>query len=70
MLGQESVVLSVEQKEALMHRYPILRKLYCSGIDIISLNETGDRINIFVNVPRPEYGDMSFPITLFTGSSD
>ena len=58
--------LSAGQKDRLMQRLPILRKLYDNGLDIIGFNMTGCELEIWARDKRCGRDENVFPFTMYT----
>ena len=60
------IPLSPVQKDRLMQRLPLLRKLNDGGLDIIGFDMAGTELEIWAGAKRPGYDDLIFPFTMFT----
>ncbi|MDY6354328.1 MAG: hypothetical protein SPL66_05945 [Lachnospiraceae bacterium] len=60
------VPLSPEQKDRLMQRLPLMRKLNDGGLDIIGFNMAGSELEIWARAKRPGYDDLIFPFVMYT----
>ncbi len=58
--------LSKKQKERLMQRLPLLRKLNDGGLDIIGFNMAGSELEFWAKAKRAGYDDLVFPFTMYT----
>ncbi len=59
------VPLSPAQKDRLMRRLPLMRKLNDGRLEIIGFNMAGSELEIWARAKRPGYDDLIFPFTMY-----
>lgn len=62
--------LSTEQKERLMQKLIILRKMNDNGLDIIGFTMKGRKIDFYAKAERPSYEPSVFPFTMYTAEPE